>query len=321
MPAPAFDPPRTIEGRRTAGHVQVPDPTAEDAGPLEMSWKVASEGALEEEPNPTKLRRTASIAGNVLVAKTAQDNNNSSSSSRRAYWLQRTITEEAHNQKFVRIGFPLQPFTIEGENNKSTSWTVVKTDKGSLYPFHMVAIKVQKRSSVFPDEDGGHPGSGEDDKNSRSEDEKATIEQAANHAKAEISALQLLQAADPDGKKNVLRALDVIDDQVNIYIILPYCKEGTLLDRLGETPDGRLEESVAKKYFSNILNVSNAHYCSSDAIVPVLCLYFLIYVSILKLIDVTTLQQQRRVWRRYRKFSFAIASCVQRTFYSGEANA
>lgn len=245
MSSPPFDPPKTHDGRRTAGHVQVPDPTSDTAGPLEMSWKVVSAGALVE-PSPTKLRRTSSIAGNVLVTETGEDG------ARRAYWLQRKITEETHSHNFIRIGFPLKPFKVDGEES-STAWTVCKASEGSMYPFEMVAIKVQGHSYVYPEEDDGDD---EEDGSDADGHSKADRERMARAAKNEISALQLIQAADPDGKGNVLRAEEVVDDLVSVYIVMPYCKEGTLMDQIGASLTGRLEESVARKFFGNILNVS-----------------------------------------------------------------
>ena len=239
------------DGRRTAGHVQVPDPTSDTAGPLEMSWKVATAGALVE-PAPTKLRRTSSIAGNVLeTASVGEDGE------RRAYWLQRKITEETHTHNFVRIGFPLKPFKVDGEEESSTAWTVCKADEGSMYPFEMVAIKVQGHSYVYPEEEEGDGGDEDDDDGSDGDGHtKADRERMGKSAKNEISALQLIQAADPNGNGNVLRAEEVVDDLVSVYVIMPYCKEGTLMDQVGASPNGRLEESTARKFFGNILNVS-----------------------------------------------------------------
>lgn len=251
MASPPFDPPASRDGRRTAGHVQVPDPTDETAGPLEMSWKVASAGALVE-PSPTKLRRTSSIAGNVLVTDMGEDG------SRGAYWLQRKITEETHSHNFVRIGFPLKPFIVVEDgvevpassgNNVAGAWMVNKAGEGSMYPFDMVAIKVQNHSSVYPEDDVLSEEEDGEDAN-----DKSARETSSKNAKNEISALQLVHTADPDGKGNVLRAFQVVDDQVSVYIIMPYCKEGTLMDQIGASENGRLGEVLARRYFSNILN-------------------------------------------------------------------
>jgi len=259
-PSPPFDPPKLCDGRRTAGHVQVPDPTTEDAGPLEMSWKAVSAGALVE-PSPTKLRRTSSIAGNILVA-----------AEKKSYWLQRKITEESHSHNYVRIGFPLQNVTMDGEE-MSNAWTVCKAEEGSMYPFEMVAIKVQSHRQVFPeDEDdeeeegeekegGANKQEGGDDDNDNSNSQLSYISDAsvrmtiARNAKNEISALQLIKAADPDGNGNVLRAELVVQDMVDVYVIMPYCKEGTLMDMLSADSNGRLEETEARKYFRHVLNV------------------------------------------------------------------
>lgn len=240
---PPFPAPKICDGRRTAGHVQVPDPEKDDAGPLEMSWKVASAGALEE-ASPTKLRRTSSIAGNVLVADVPEGQGKK----KKAYWLQRKVTEESHTHNYVRIGFPLRGIQLDGEECGG-AWTVTKADEGSMYPFEMVAIKVQSHRNVFPDEEA------EDNADGNASDSESVKLARSRNAVNEISALQMIKEHDPDGKGNVIGAELVVNDEVAIYIVMPYCKEGNLTDFIGATgKNGRLEEPVAKKLFANILN-------------------------------------------------------------------
>jgi len=251
---PAFPAPKICDGRRTAGHVQVPDPEKDDAGPLEMSWKVASAGALEE-ASPTKLRRTSSIAGNVLVADEAEGAEKKPP--KKAFWLQRKVTEESHTHNYVRIGFPLQPVLMDGEEC-SGAWTVSKADEGSMYPFEMVAIKVQSHKNVFPEED--------DEQEAGSEKEGAVKMTKSRNAANEISALQMITEFDPEGKGNVIGAELVVNDEVAIYIVMPYCKEGNMTDYIGANgKNGRLEEAVTKKLFGNILNgldtLQQVHIC------------------------------------------------------------
>ena len=221
----------------------MPDTEKDDAGPLEMSWKVASAGALEE-ASPTKLRRTSSIAGNVLVAEVKDGE----TTTKKAFWLQRKLTEESHTHNYVRIGFPLQPVTVDGEAC-SGAWAVTKADEGGMYPFEMVAIKVQSHKSVFPDDE-------DDGENSGSENDSEARMVRSRNAANEISALQMIKAADPEGKGNVLGADFVVNDEVSVYIVMPYCKEGNMTDFIGANgKNGRLEEPVAKKFFKNIVNV------------------------------------------------------------------
>lgn len=238
--SPAFPPPQICDGRRTAGHVQVPDTEKDDAGPLEMSWKVASAGALEE-ASPTKLRRTSSIAGNVLVT-------DQKDGARKAFWLQRKVTED-HTRNYVRIGFPLKPVVLEGEEC-SGAWDVTKAPEGSMYPFEMCAIKVQNHKYVFPEEaadDGDTSGS--------EHDGEVRLAKSRNPAN-EISALQIIKAFDPEGKGNVIGADLVVNDEVSVYIVMPYCKEGNMTDYIGSNgKNGRLEEPMAKKMFGHVLNV------------------------------------------------------------------
>lgn len=239
---PDFAPPKVLEGRRTAGHVQVPEEDGNDAaGPLEMSWKVASAGALTE-ASPTKLRRTSSIAGNVLVAENTDG-------SKKAMWLQRKLAEESHLHNYVRIGFPLQPFVIEGAGECAGSWQVTRAEEGSMYPFEMVAIKVQASKYVFPDEEVD-----DGDLSSSEQDGEVRLKRSRNAAN-EISALQMVREFDPEGKGNVIGADLVVHDEVSVYVCMPYCKEGTMPDYIGANGiNGRLEEPVAKKFFASLLN-------------------------------------------------------------------
>jgi serine/threonine protein kinase len=244
-PPPDFPTPQVSEGRRTAGHVQVPDPTSENEGPLEMSWKIASAGALME-ASPTKLRRTSSIAGNILVK------NVEGSSPQKAFWLQRKLTEESHTHNYVRIGFPLQPVMSE-EGSVTGAWTVTKADEGGLYPFEMVAIKVQEYRTVFPEEEDCAENGKEGDDNMGEQSNKVG---PTRNARNEIAALQMIKEVDPDGRGNVVGAECVVGDEVSVYIVMPYCKEGTLLDMVGASrKNGRLDEADARMYFASILNV------------------------------------------------------------------
>jgi serine/threonine protein kinase len=280
---PDFPPPTVSNGRRTAGHVQVPDPSTEDAGPLEMSWKIASAGALVE-ANPTKLRRTSSIAGNILV-KSADG-----SSPTKAFWLQRKLTEESHTHNYVRIGFPLQPVVSE-RGSVNGAWTVTKAEEGCLYPFEMVAMKVQEHRNVFPEEDNGVENG--DEKESHDSNEGRIKVGPARNARNEIAALQMIHAIDPAGKGNVVYAECVVSDEVSVYIVMPYCKEGTLMDKVGASrKNGRLEEADARMYFATILNV---RWCRHGPMTLQRVLIIHLFVLL------------RRDWRHSKKPRFAIA--------------
>ncbi|CAB9520298.1 activated protein kinase catalytic subunit alpha-1 [Seminavis robusta] len=249
---PSFPPPKVLDGQRTAEHVEVPDSTNNSSGPLEMSWrtaaadedmeaswKEASAGALVEN-NPSKLRRASSIAGNVLVAETEEG--------KKAFWMQRKLTEETHSRNYVRVGFPLKPALIEDEEMLG-AWTVKRTE-GGQYPFEMAAIKVQPHAKVFPDDDD------EDEEGANGDEKQKEVSKISlmRNPKNEISALQMIKAADPDGTGHVLGAEYVVTDDVMVYIIMPYCKEGSLLDKMGASGrNGRLEEAEACKFFCDIV--------------------------------------------------------------------
>ena len=81
----------------------------------------------------------------------------------------------------------------------------------------------------------------------------------SRNALNEIAALQMIRSVDPDGTGNVINAEMVASDDIQVYIVMPLCKEGSLMDLIGSTGNnGRLNEDIARRYFSQILNVS---YC------------------------------------------------------------
>ena len=60
--------------------------------------------------------------------------------------------------------------------------------------------------------------------------------------------------------KNIIKLKEIIDDPTSkkVYLIMNYCKGGTLLSKLKKTESG-IEESLAKHYFRSLL--SAIHYC------------------------------------------------------------
>jgi len=71
---------------------------------------------------------------------------------------------------------------------------------------------------------------------------------------AEISALQLIAAYDPEMKGHVMGTSMVGADYKNIYVVTPFHYEGSLFDYCSEA--GRLCENDARFFFLQILQVS-----------------------------------------------------------------
>ena len=60
--------------------------------------------------------------------------------------------------------------------------------------------------------------------------------------------------------KNIIKLKEIIDDpdSKKVYLIMNYCKGGTLENKLKKSPNG-IEESLVKHYFRCLL--SAVHYC------------------------------------------------------------
>ena len=59
---------------------------------------------------------------------------------------------------------------------------------------------------------------------------------------------------------NIIKLHEIIDDPTSkkVYLIMDYCKGGTLMEKLEKTKAG-LEENLVKKYFRGL--ISAVHYC------------------------------------------------------------
>ena len=187
------------------------------------------------------LQRAESMSGNVLVVLEKGNNGGDIDQAQRAYWIQRKIGKTAAGS--VRIGYTLRRRNSEGKDDQ---WEV--TPKESSKPsstsstsecggggpaaddaaYEMVAIKMYERSKC--------------------------ISNKANGPAVEIAASQHLarHVADPSFH-HVLGTVDVLADDRHVYLIMPYCDGGDLLSVL-ESRGGRLEESVARHIFKQLLS-------------------------------------------------------------------
>mmetsp|Transcript_21602 Transcript_21602/g.32251 ORF Transcript_21602/g.32251 Transcript_21602/m.32251 type:complete len:406 (-) Transcript_21602:106-1323(-) len=67
----------------------------------------------------------------------------------------------------------------------------------------------------------------------------------------EIAAMQYIKRH-PDASRNVLTPVEVISDSKHIYVIMPFCKDGELYDRLDRANDS-FHEGEARYWFQQIL--------------------------------------------------------------------
>jgi hypothetical protein len=165
-------------------------------------------------PPPPSLERSGSLSGNILTVDSPQGE--------RAYWLQRKMCKTTHGS--VRLGFRV---TRRDGDSSTTCWTVQPSTNGS-YPFEMVAIKIQ---------------------------DKVVCEhtpRGTRDPQVEFSALQMVAGYDPEGLGHVVTGI-VCTDNENVFVIMPYYGEGSLVEYIAE--NGRLSEEVARHFFQQIISV------------------------------------------------------------------
>ena len=233
------------------------DNEADEAGEGDTNQKTSTStstsqgGAMKIPDRPSRgLQRAESMSGNVLVVLEEGNNSGDIDQAQRAYWIQRKIGKTTAGS--VRIGYVLRRRKAEGQGvgedsynaHGSAQWEVTpkeskptsssSTNEGGGVPaadaaYEMVAIKMYDKSKCTGNK--------------------------ANGPAVEIAASQLLarHAGDP-AFHHVLGTVDVLSDERHVYLITPYCDGGDLLSVLESR--GRLEESVARYIFKQLLSVS-----------------------------------------------------------------
>jgi len=186
-----------------------------------------------EAPAPTTtLERRASVAGNVLLVD-AEDGK------RKAYLLQRKIKSKVFGT--VRVGYLLKD--PAGKEDEGGMWEVAESATGA-YPHEMVAVFIEEKSRVLGDE-MERPGGA-----------ASAAANTSRDPKTELSAMQMVAAHDPEGTGHVMGTSLVAADQLYVYIITPYHKEGTL-NEYRIAAGGTLSEDDARFFFRQILKVRN----------------------------------------------------------------
>ena len=69
-------------------------------------------------------------------------------------------------------------------------------------------------------------------------------------------------------KTHVMTADTIMANQSHVFIVMPYCNGGDIVQRVGDSPDLRFTESTAKSWFRQMLiglrTLQNAHICHRD---------------------------------------------------------
>ncbi len=247
LPPPPFPEPKILNAKRVTGLVRVPD-LDDDAllSPLDLSWQASSSslddsmmGAAAFPPfmGPAAFQRRNSTSGNILIIE-----HPGSEIPTKAYLMQRKINKTSFGS--VRVGFELR-FRPEEERvgDDIEQWELIPSI-GDVYPFKMVAIKIQDRSKVLIDQDG-----------------KGDAVMSGKEPLAEVCSLQMIAAyyeSNQDkGLKYVLGTHEIAVDNNFLYSVMPYHREGPLFQYCAE--QGRVREVEARHLFSQIIMVSIIH--------------------------------------------------------------
>jgi hypothetical protein len=180
----------------------------------------------EKLAGPTHLRRTSTLAGNILVIE-------NEGSEAQAFWLQRKVGQTANGS--IRLGFVL----LSSSTSDGKVWSLASGgDEGEEEAgmnYQMVAIKILDTSVL----DSDHT------------DE-------LHNPISELSALQMIAdhfektGKQPQGEHVIATKLVAVSSQ-NVYAILPYYPDGTLFQYC--LAQGSLKEPVARFFFQQILKV------------------------------------------------------------------
>lgn len=221
-----FESPKLLTARRHIGFVDVPDNAIEEA-PLELMPQAALKGnrrsiftkSADQMPGPTSLKRAATMSGTIIVIEESNE----------AYWLARKV-EDTHTHGITRLGYKLRPNSREEFKNANGAWEL-DIDESCLHP--IVTIKMMHTNIL--------------DKNS---EENRSVHSPLN----ELSYLQMIG----NGNRHVDGANAVATCSNDVYVVLPYHRDGTLEEYCRF--QGNLPESLARFFFRQILEVRrNVH--------------------------------------------------------------
>ena len=236
--------------RRVMKPVHVPgDDDEADAGD-EGVGTTSSASQMDKIPDRPSmgLQRAESMSGNVLVV--LEEDNSDINQAQRAYWIQRKIGKTAAGS--VRIGYVLRRRKADGRGVGEDSYNTHGGEQWEVTP-----KESKPSSSSSTSEGGGVPAADAayEMVAIKMYDKSKCTSNKANGPAVEIAASQLLarHAGDP-AFHHVLGTVDVLSDERHVYLITPYCDGGDLLSVLESR--GRLEESVARYIFKQLLSVS-----------------------------------------------------------------
>ena len=214
-----FERPKISTARRHIGFVDIPDDAKDQPLPFMPPVRQSGGGGdasdSDDIPKRTSLQRMPTMSGSIVLIEDSEKPD-------QAFWLARKVEHCSYG--VTRIGYKLRPNTKEEFKDANGAWELDIQDSN----FHpLVTIKMMRTDilDLKMDEDCDH------------------------NPLNEIAALQMI------GDSNVhLDGTSVVAtcDQ-SVYVVLPYHPDGTLEDFC--CSEGRLEESLARFFFRQILKV------------------------------------------------------------------
>ena len=236
MPNIPCSPLKLLKVRRVTGYIAVPDEkesmfeewNGRRSSLVQGNMQLSKDdlcGGRDALVEPPRLLRSQSMTGHILVF----DHNEKPP---QAFWLQRKIGVKVGGG-IIRLGCRLQKKSKpQSEESSSDTWELAVDELGN--PFF---VKVAMMSTDI-----------------------LTGREAGQNAINELMALQLI-AEHSNGIENHVIGTNMMGScETHVYAVLPHYADGTLMQYT--LSHGNLEESVARFFFRQILQVSDVGFLS-----------------------------------------------------------
>ena len=239
-----FDGPTLLTAKRISGFVDIPEnKNAEESpmgnwgnGNVSFTPDDAVGGKSEDQERmagPTYLKRTSTMAGNIVVIDIEGQES-------QAFWLQRKVGQTAHGS--IRLGFVLRYSETESADSEGAAgrvWELAPgpaTEGDAGIDYQMVAIKILDTAVLNSDH---------------------AADSLLHNPVNELCALQMVaKHYEKKGKTGHVVATKLIAvSSQHVYAILPYYPDGTLFQFC--LSQESLKEPVARFFFRQILQVSS----------------------------------------------------------------
>ena len=239
-----FDGPKFLTAKRITGFVDIPENKKAETSPMGCFGngsftadftpdQAQKPDADERLAGPTYLRRTSTMAGNIVVVNVEGEES-------QAFWLQRKVGQTAHGS--IRLGFVLRSnkTTSETDGAAGKVWELAPgtdSDGEVGLNYQMVAIKILDTQVL---------------------DSSDTPDPLLHNPVNELSALQMIAGHyEKQGEAGHVASTKLVAvSSQHVYAILPYYPDGTLFQYC--LSQGSLKENVARFFFRQILKV---RYC------------------------------------------------------------